>query len=353
MSESPLQDPVPAGAATSALARGPGSGRRVWARRRRAGTGGATRFIAARALQAAVVALVATALIFLLVHKIPGDPAAVIAGPGASPQTVAAVRHDLALDQPIPVQYWTWLTHAVRGDLGTSISTHQPVGAMLGEAIPATLQLAAAAAILAVLLGVALGMVAAAFQGTWVDTAITAFSSVSLGVPPFWLGAVMLYVFVLKIPWFTGAGWVDVFKDPVAGLQALILPAVVLAVVQSAVLTRFVRTAMLEVLVQDHVRTARAKGLSAPVILWRHNLRNALVPIVTVLGLMLGNLLAGVIVVEVVFTWPGVGTLLVNAVGQRDYPVIQGVLLFLIVAFVVINLIVDLLYLYLDPRTRR
>lgn len=342
---SPLRSPLDAGP----LRAGP----RDRVRRSATAAHGQLQFIGVRALQALVVMGVASGLIFLLVHRIPGDPATVIAGPGASPQAVAAVRHALALDKPLPVQYWAWLSSVARGDLGTSISTHQPVATMLGQAIPATLQLAAAAAVLAVLLGVGLGVLAAVHRDSWIDTTITAFSSVSLGVPPFWLGAVALYVFVIKLPWFTGSGWIDVFKHPIAGLSALILPAIVLGVLHAAVLTRFVRTAMLEVLVQDHVRTAHAKGLAKPLILWRHGLRNALVPVSTVLGLMLGNLLAGVIVVEVVFTWSGVGTLLVNAVGQRDYPVIQGVLLFLIFVFVVINLVVDMLYRYLDPRTRR
>lgn len=350
---SPPHGPGSAGA-TAVLPDGPQrSGRRLPDRRYAIVAAGQLRFVGVRVLQALIVMMVTSALIFLLVHRIPGDPATVLAGPGASPQAVAAVRHELALDKPLPVQYWAWLSRVLRGDLGTSISTHQHVTTMLGQAVPATLQLAAAAAVFAVILGIALGVLAAVRRGSWVDAVITAFSSVSLGVPPFWLGAVALYVFVLKLPWFTGAGWVDVFRHPAAGLSALVLPALVLGVLQAAVLTRFVRTAMLEVLVQDHVRTARAKGLARPLILWRHGLRNALVPVVTVVGLMLGNLLAGVIVVEVVFTWPGVGTLLVDAVGQRDYPVIQGVLLFLILVFVVINLVVDVLYRYLDPRTRR
>jgi peptide/nickel transport system permease protein len=310
-------------------------------------------FVLRRLAQAVLVALASSAIIFLLLLRIPGDPALAIAGPDAPPEAVAAIRHEFALDQPVPVQYVRWLSHILHGDLGVSILSRQPVTALIAHAFPATLQLAAASSLLTIVGGVGLGVLAAWRRGSLVDTSVSVLSSFAIGLASFWLGTVMLYVFVIEVPWFPPGGWVDVTRHPLDGLRSLALPSIVLAVVESAVISRFVRASVVEALSQDYVRTARAKGLSEALILWRYGVRNALIPVVTVLGLMLGNVLGGVIVLEIVFSWPGLGMLLVNAVGERDYPVIQGVLLVLIAVFIAVNLVVDVLYQYIDPRTRR
>jgi peptide/nickel transport system permease protein len=309
--------------------------------------------VGGRLVQAALVTLLSSTTIFLLIRRVPGDPAEVIAGPTATPATLAALRHSLALDRPLPIQYLHWLGRLIEGNLGTSILTHQPVTQMILTAFVPTLQLSLAAAIPAVLFGIAFGVLGALFRNSLLDAVLTGFSSLSLGIPSFWLGTVLLYFFVLKVHLFPPGGWTNVFHHPVAGLRSLVLPAFVLAVIPSAVISRFVRAGMIDALQQDHVRTARSKGLPEWLIVWRYGLRNALIPVVTVLGLVLGNLLAGVIVIEIVFSWPGLGMLLVNSVNERDYPVIEGGLLWLIAIFLLVNLVVDVLYIHIDPRTRR
>ncbi len=305
-----------------------------------------------RALQMVVVLVLSSGAIFALIRAVPGDPAVALAGPDATPEVVAAVRESLGLDAPLLVQYASWLGGALRGDFGISLTARRPVADLISRALPASVQLTLAALLISVVLGVVLGVLSSLHRGRWLDAVISTTTSAIIGVPAFWLGIIGLLVFSRNLGWLPAGGWVSVVDDPVQGLKSLTLPATAVGLVQGSVLARFMRASMLDVLEDDHVRTAHAKGLARHLVLRRHVFRNALIPVVTVIGAQAGNLLGGIVIVEVVFSWPGLGRLIVNAVGQRDYPTIQSTLLLLIAAFVVINLVVDLLYGYLDPRTR-
>ncbi len=305
-----------------------------------------------RVPQMIIVLLLSTMVIFVLIRLTPGDPAQALAGVNASPQAVQAIRHQLALDQPIPVQYGVWLWHLLHLDLGTSIFSGRTVTSLIAARLPATGELALGAIIIMVVFGGVVGLLGAAFQGSRLDTVITVVTSFLIGIPPFWLGLLGLIAFSLELHWLPAGGWVDVTADPVAGLRSLALPCSVLGVVQGSVVARFVRGSTVEALSADYIQTARAKGVPIPTVVWRHAFRNGLLPVVTVLGLLVGNMIGGVVILELVFSWPGVGRLLIDAVQSRDYPVIQGVLLLLIFSFVFINLLVDLAYSVLDPRTR-
>lgn len=309
-------------------------------------------YIARRALQMLVVLVLASGVIFAVIRMVPGDPAVALAGPDATPEIVAAIQEQLGLDQPIPIQYAQWLGNVVTGDLGHSISARRPVSDLIGNAFPASLQLAIAALLVALVFGLILGVTAAVTHRRWPDLIIGTSTSAIIGIPAFWLGMIGLVVFSRGLGWLPSGGWVSVFSDPVQGVRSLVLPATAVGLVQGSILARFMRASMLDALDDDHVRTAHAKGVRGSLVLWRHAFRNALIPVVTVIGVQAGNLLGGIVVIEVIFAWPGLGRLIVNAVGQRDFPVIQATLLLLITAFVVINLIVDILYGYLDPRTR-
>lgn len=310
------------------------------------------RYILRRARQTAPTVLLASIGIFFLVRLIPGDPAVTLAGIDASPETVEAIREDLGLDQPIPVQLGIWLANVGTGDLGQSIQARRPVTELLALALPATVQLVVAATLVALVLGVTLGVLSAIRCGSWLDVAIGGWNSLIIGVPNFWLGLLAIILFALILDWLPPGGRVDPLQDPVLGIRSLVLPALVLGLGQGAVIARFTRAAMLEVTAQPYIRTAHAKGLASRTVATRHALRNALIPVITIVGIQIGHLLGGAVVIETVFAWPGVGRLVVNAVGGRDYPVIQGVLLVLMLAFVIVNLCTDLLYGVLDPRLR-
>ena len=310
------------------------------------------RYIARRVLLAVPTLLLASLLIFLLLRLIPGDPATIVAGSDATPEQVAAVRRDLGLDQSLVVQYATWLGRVQRGNFGLSQIGKYPVWDQIARAYPATLELTAVALLLALLLAVPTGLLAALRPRSWVDRAISALNAIAIGIPNFLLGILLILAFALTIPILPVGGRVPVLEDPVAGLKTLVLPAITLAIGVAAVLSRFVRGAMLEVLSEDYVRTARAKGLGESAVVLRHALRNALIPVVTVLGLQIGRLLGGAVIVEAVFAWPGMGRLAVQAILTRDYTIVQATLLLLVTAFVVINLLVDIAYGFIDPRVR-
>jgi peptide/nickel transport system permease protein len=290
--------------------------------------------------------------VFLLLRLAPGDPAQYVAGPDAPPDTLEAVRRDLGLDQPWPVQYVLWLARAVRGDFGRSLISRYPVWDLILQGLPATIELAVAAFVLSLVLGVLLGVVSALTEGRLPDFAVSVFNALALGIPNFWLGLVLIIAFALLLGWLPPSGHVDFLESPLQSSRFLLLPAVTLAVQLAAVLARFLRSALLEVLREDYVRTARAKGLPEKRVIGGHALRNALIPLVTILGIQFGRLLGGAVIVEAVFAWPGLGTLAVTAVTARDYAVVQGVLMLLVSAFVLINLIVDILYGVLDPTVR-
>jgi peptide/nickel transport system permease protein len=309
-------------------------------------------YILRRLVQLIPVVLLSSFLVFMLLHLIPGDPAETVAGPDATPDVIAAVRHKMGLDRPLAVQYGMWLGNIARGDLGSSYISKMPVIDLVRYAFPATIQLTLAALILALVISLPLGVLASVKQASKLDLFVQGYTALGLGVPNFWLGILLILVFALMLGLLPPGGRIDPLQSPAMGLKTLILPAVTLAIQISAVLTRFVRTAMLEVLHEDYVRTARAKGLQERVVVVRHALRSALVPVVTVVGLQFGRLLGGAVVVESVFAWPGLGRLIIRAVEQRDYTVVQAALLWLVLVFLLINLLTDILYAFLDPRIR-
>jgi peptide/nickel transport system permease protein len=309
-------------------------------------------YILRRLLQLIPVILLSSFLVFMLLHLVPGDPAETVAGPDATPDVIAAVRHKMGLDRPLAVQYGIWLGNIARADLGNSYISKMPVIDLVGYAFPATIQLTLAALFLALAISLPLGVLASLKQASKLDLFVQGYTALGLGVPNFWLGILLILMFALILGILPPGGRIDPLQNPALGLKTLILPALTLGIQMSAVFTRFVRTAMLEVLHEDYVRTARAKGLQERVVVVRHALRSALVPVVTVVGLQFGRLLGGAVVVESVFAWPGVGRLIIQAVEQRDYTVVQAALLWLVLVFLLINLITDILYAFLDPRIR-
>lgn len=310
------------------------------------------RHVALRVSQTALTLLIASLALFFLIRAVPGDPAAIRAGLDASPEAIEAIREELRLNDPMPVQYVAWITNVVQGDFGDSITYREPVLTTLGRTLLPTALLLVSAMAIAIPLGVIVGVVASARARTWLDNSISGFSALTIGIPPFWLGLLAILVFSLYLDWFPAGGWVDPFEDPLGAMRSVTLPALVLALALGGVLARFVRSAMLDTLNESYVTTARAKGASETRAIWRHAFRNTLIPVLTVIGIQFGRLLGGAVVVEAVFAWPGVGRLLVTAVGNRDYPLIQGGLLILILAVAITNLAIDLLYPVVDPRVR-
>ncbi|MCL5109196.1 MAG: ABC transporter permease [Chloroflexi bacterium] len=309
-------------------------------------------YIARRLLQLVPVLLLASIVIFGLMRLIPGDPAQVLAGEDASPERIQEVRVRLGLDQPLPMQYVVWLGRVLQGDLGESVISGQSVATILSQKLPATAELAVGALLLALVVGIPLGVTAALRRGSGLDLAVTAYTSIVLGIPNFWLGLLLIIVFVVMLNWLPPGGRVPFTENPLEAIKYLLMPVLTLSIRASGIFIRFTRTAMLEVLPEDYVRTARAKGLTESAVVLRHALRCALIPVVTIVGLEFGRLLAGAVIAEQIFAWPGVGRLIIQSVGQRDYAIVQGVLLLLVAVFVLINLLTDLMYGFLDPRIR-
>ena len=304
-----------------------------------------------------VAAFVATlvflsALVFVVVRVLPGDPAALILGVESNPETVARLRQALGLDRPLAVQYVDWLARAARGDLGTSIQYDVPVGRLILSRLPVTLPLALMAAAIMIAVALPLGVYAATRHRRAGDYAAMLVSQLGIAVPAFWSGLLLILLFSVRLGWFRSGGFDGWSAGVVAGLKALLLPAIALGAFQAAVLVRATRSAVLDVLREDYVRTARAKGVAEGRVVARHALRNAMIPIVTVMGIQLGQLIAGAIVLESVFALPGLGRLALVAIGARDLPVVQGVTLFVAASIVFINFAVDLAYAALDPRIR-
>ena len=283
-------------------------------------------------------------LVFFLLHMVPGDPVEAILGEYAQPAQKTALRHALGLDAPLAVQYGRFLAGAATGNLGESIFYRRPVTRILAERAPATARLALAGMVVAILIAIPLGVLAAVKRGTWIDQASMFFSLAGISIPHFWLGPLLLLAFAIHWTIFPASGQ--------AGAGAIVLPAVTLGTALSAMLSRMTRSSVLEVLQEDYVVAARARGLSEARVLGKHVLRNALIPVITILGLQFGALLSGAIVTEVVFAWPGLGTLLLRAIQSRDYPVVQGCILLVATSYVAINLLTDLAYAWADPRIR-
>jgi peptide/nickel transport system permease protein len=310
------------------------------------------RYLLGRLWQSAVTLLLATIVVFLGVRALPGDPALALAGEDRDPESLRAIREQYGLDDSLLVQFWQFVSHAVRGDLGTSIRTGESVTGMLRGALPVTLELSMLAIAVAGLVGVGAGVVAAVYRGRPAEWAANALALLGLSVPNFWLGLMAILYLSVAMGLFPASGFVPFFDDPVANLHHLVLPALILGTGLAAVIMRQTRSSMLDALSADYIRTAQAKGLASSAVIGRHALRNSLIVVVTIVGLQLGALISGAVVTERIFALPGFGKLTVDAVFQRDYPVIQAVVLVTATAYIVINLLVDLLYSVIDPRIR-
>jgi peptide/nickel transport system permease protein len=310
------------------------------------------RFAVRRLLISVPVLLLVSLMSFAVIWLVPGDPAAVFLDVSATPQQLADVRHQLGLDQPFYLQMLAWYGRILHGDLGQSILLNRSVAQAIIERLPVTLSLTALALVFAVLMGVIAGLLAAMRHGTWADQSLMVLALLGLSMPEFWLGLMMIFFFAVRLHWFPAGNFVPINVSFDGWWHSMAMPAFTLAAVQMGFIARMTRSAMLEVLRQDYIRTADSKGLPWSVVVTRHGLPNALVPILTVIGIVTGGLLGGAVVVEQVFSLPGVGRLVIGAVLSRDFPVIQGTLLFVAVIYLAINLTVDLLYAVVDPRVR-
>jgi peptide/nickel transport system permease protein len=309
-------------------------------------------FIIRRLLSTVMVMTTVAVFIFLLLHLSPGDPAAIIVGDNATQVQIDAVRKQLGLDDPLAVQFVRWVGGVLRGDLGISIFSHEPVNKLIGQRIEPTVSLATTTLLLAVVIAVSFGVLAAWKAGTWIDRIVMVLSVVGFSVPVFVVGYLLIYLFSIKLGWLPVQGYAPIADGLVPWIRHLILPSIALGLAYVALIARITRTTMLDVLSEDYMRTARAKGVATGPMLMKHALKNAGVPIVTVIGIGVALLIGGVVITETVFNIPGIGRLVVDAISQRDYPIIQGVTLIFSGVYVIVNLIVDLSYTVIDPRIR-
>ena len=311
------------------------------------------RYVARRLGQTLLVLLIASAGAFAVIRLVPGDPAATQAGLEARPEAVDAIRERLGLNDPIPVAYVKWMNRMLlHGDFGDSFVTKGPVGDRIAGVWVPTIVLVMASLLVGVIFGIVVGTIGAVSRRQSVRVGVTGLVSVAYGVPPFWIGLLAILFFSLYLGWLPTGGYVSFAEDPVEAVRRLVMPVTVLSLLLGSVLARFVQAALQRVLNEDYVRTARAKGVPYHRVIRRHALRTALIPIITVIGLQFGALLGGSVVIESVFTWPGMGRLLVEALGARDYPTVQAVLFLLIAGFALVNLATDLVYGFVDPRVR-
>ncbi len=303
------------------------------------------RFLLSRLVTTVPVLFGVSLLVFMMLHLVPGDPVKMMLSEfQTSPEQVELLRSQLHLNEPLPQQYGRFVVNALQGDLGLSIRSKRPVRNEIAENLGSTLQLAASALLIAIGIGMPLGIIAALKQHSWLDIGPMIFALSGVSMPSFWLGLLLIFLFSLRLGWFPATGGGD--------LKHLVLPALTLGLGASAIIARLTRSSMLEVLRQDYMTTARAKGLNETIVVLRHGLKNALIPVVTIFGLQFGSLLAGAVVVETVFARPGIGRLIVNSILAKDFPMVQGIILFTATAYVVANLLVDLAYGLLDPRIR-
>ncbi len=306
-------------------------------------------YLVRRLLWALLILFLLSIFAFVMVRLIPGDPVVLLLGLEASEESLIAARESLGLDRPLLLAYGDWLAAIARGDLGLSIFQRKAVWQLLWAKIPVTFTLATAGLLLALLIGIPAGILAALKYGSWFDTTVMFGSTLGLSMPSFWLGLVLIFTFSVRFRWFPSGGYVSLTEDFVEGLTRLCLPAFSIGIIQAALIARMTRSSMLEVLWKDYIRTARAKGLRERAVVLKHALRNALIPIVTTIGMVYGVLLGGAIIIETVFTIPGTGRLLITAVATRDYPIIQGVILLFGLTYAAINLLVDVLYVSINP----
>ncbi|MBN9063744.1 MAG: peptide ABC transporter permease [Rhizobiales bacterium 65-9] len=308
-------------------------------------------FVVRRLLQLIPVLLVASLGVWAMIYAVPGGPVGMLVGENATPEQIKAVTAQFGLDQPVLVQYAAWLQKAILGDLGRSIHTREPVLDLIAQRLPATLQLGLAATLVGLVIGVPVALASATWPGSWLDRGLSLWSALALGVPTFWLGILLILFFSVEMRWLPSAsGYAPLLTSPAEALRNLLLPAVTLGVYVSGIFARFLRAALVEEMKADYIRTARAKGVGEREVVGRHALRNALLPFVTIVGLMLANFIGGAVVTEAVFTYPGLGRLLIQAISTRDYPLIQGCILVILVIYVLINVLVDALYAVIDPR---
>lgn len=310
------------------------------------------RFLARRVLYSAVVLLGVLVVVFALVHLVPGDPVRIALGTRYTPEAYEALRSASGLDRPLVTQFVSYLGSALTGDLGVSFRNGDPVTVTLLERLPATVSLGLVGIVIALLIALPAGIWSGLREGRVSDAIVRVSSQFGVSVPDFWLGILFIALFASTLGWLPTSGYRPLFEDPAGWLRHIVLPGLTVGLVAAAILTRYVRSAVLEVASTGYVRTARSKGLPPRVVTSRHIVRNALVPVLTITGIQLATILGGVIVVEVVFAWPGLGRLVYNAVAARDYPLIQGAVLLIAVLFLLINLIVDALYAVVDPRIR-
>lgn len=313
-----------------------------------------SRYILQRLLGLVGVLFGVSIVLFLALHLAPGDPAQLLLGPLVRPDDLARLRQDLGLDRPLPIQYLTWLGHVLQGDLGRSIASHRPVLIEIVERFQATALLAGASLLISAVVGITVGVLAAINRGGWIDRVSMVLALISMSTPSFWLGMLFIIVFSLVLGVLPGSGMISPRGDGgiLDVLAHLILPALTLAAVPTAVISRLTRSSMLEVIGLDYVRTARGKGLSEQRLVIRHVMPNALIGVATLVGIEAGYLLAGAVLVETVFAWPGLGSLLVTSILKRDFPLVQGGVMLIALSYVLINLATDLAYAYLDPRIR-
>jgi peptide/nickel transport system permease protein len=303
-------------------------------------------------MQMIPVLLLVLALVFVIFRLVPGDPAQLILGANPDPEAMAALRAKMGLDQPIPIQFLEWLQDALRGDLGVSRIGDQPVAPLLAEKFLITLELAIAALLIGCLIGIPAGIISAIKRDSWADFLARVVGLIGFSVPNYWLGVLLVVIFSVRLGWLPPAGYVPLREDPAGNLRYLILPAITMGLPIAAEQMRFLRASMLDVIQQDYMRTARAKGLANSTVILRHALRNAFIPFLTISGLQLGYLLGGSVVIEQIFSWPGLGWLTYQSITFRDYTVVQGAVLIGATVFLIANLLVDLGYVFLDPRIR-
>lgn len=308
------------------------------------------RYILRRLLAVIPVLLGISVIVFALVHLVPGDVVSVLLGPTATPEARDALRKIFGLDRPLVEQYFVWLGNVLRGDFGDSLRTGQPVMSSILDRFGVTLELTGLAMVVALLIGIPAGIIGAIKQYSKVDYAVTAFALAGLSIPSFLLATLMILVFAIDWRWLPPSGYVPFRDDPAQNIKLMIMPSLALGLGAASYITRITRSSVLETMRQDHIRTAYAKGLRHSTVVFRHALKNALIPIVTVIGIQLGYLLGGAVIIEAIFGVPGIGRLALDGINMRDYPVVQGTVLFITSVFVFINLAVDVLYAYLDPR---
>ncbi len=311
-----------------------------------------TRYIARRLLLTVPVLLLVSMIVFTLINMIPGDPALIMAGPEAGKEAVEALRIQMGLNRPVAVRYLIWLNHLLHGDLGKSVKDGQPVLDILLLKLPVTVELAAVAILISWLIAIPAGVLAAWKRRSAIDYAATTVALAGISIPNFWLGIMLIYLFAVNLRWLPPSGYIEPWIDLSRNIRLMIMPAIVLGTALAALVMRLLRSSMLEVMGTEFIRTAQAKGLSDRLVLLKHALKNAMIPVATVMGLQLGGLLGGAVITETIFAVPGIGRLAVESILTRDYPMVQGVVLFSAVAIVFVNFSVDMLYSVIDPRIR-